>query len=98
MISTRAKWITCRCGVTIIAAVAEGLSAKVDSKPLDHQGEIDALVAGRWTYALLAGELVYRDAWRIRGGLVGSSIHAEHVCPEPRRHYRQPTLIGATHA
>jgi hypothetical protein len=98
MISTRARWITCRCGVEIIFAVAEGLSAKVDSKPLDHQGEIDALVAGRWTYTLLAGELVHRDVWRIRGGLVGSSIHAEHICSTPTRGYRQPTLIGATHA
>lgn len=98
MISTRAKWITCRCGVTIIAAIAEGLWTRVDTKPLDRLGEIDALVSGRSTYALLAGELVHRDTWRIRGGLVGSSLHAEHVCPEPRRSYRQPTLIGATHA
>lgn len=90
MISTKAKWITCRrCGAEIIDAIAEGLPARADVRPLTAAEEIAALLDDRWTYALLAGELVHRDHWRIRGGLVGRSIHAQHRCP-PR--YSQPTL------
>jgi hypothetical protein len=92
MISTKVKTITCRCGSEIIYAVADGLPARVDPTPLTLANELAALLDGRWTYALRAGELVHRDQWVIRAGIVGTSLHAEHRCP-PR--YTQPRIGAA---
>jgi hypothetical protein len=92
LISTKVVERSCTCGAALLTAYAEGLPARVDRMPLDAPAEIAALLEGRWTFALAHGELVHRDALRIRGGYVGDSIHAQHRCAPT---YRQPTL-GAT--
>jgi hypothetical protein len=67
LITTVAQETDCpRCGAAILAAVAEGLHARVDPTPLTPDGEILALAVGRWTYTHTSvGELVRRDYGRI---------------------------------
>lgn len=94
LVTTKASERSCSCGGAILAGLAEGRAVQVDATPLDRTGEIQALLDGRWTFALLrCGELVHRHEGRIRHGLAGESIHAQHRCPPT---YTQPTLIGAT--
>jgi hypothetical protein len=92
LITTRAKERSCRCGAAILVGIAEGMPVRADARPVTPAEEIAALVEGRWTFALRCGELVHRDAIRIRGGYVGQSVHAQHRCAA----YTQPSLIGAT--
>lgn len=92
-VSTRADEKECPCGGLILAAIDEGRPVIVDAQPIDRATEIQALLEGRWTFARLhSGELAHRHEGRIRHGLVGESIHAQHRCPPA---YVQPTLIGA---
>lgn len=82
-ICTKASPGTCpRCRRPILTATAEGLPARVDATPLDPAGELAALLAGLHTYTHTRwGELVYRDASRIRGRYLQGPTHAEHRCP-----------------
>jgi hypothetical protein len=91
LISTRAVEDECRCGSVILAGFDEGAFVKVDPTPLDPTGELAALLDGRRTFALIAHELVHRHPGRIRAGLIGAGLRAEHRCVV----YSQPTLIGA---
>lgn len=91
LISTRAVERRCRCGSTILAGLDEGLPVRVDATPVDRAGELAALLEGRWTFARSrVGLLIHRNESRVRGGLVGESIHAQHRCER----YRQPSLMG----
>jgi hypothetical protein len=95
-LSTKIVEKVCICGAAIFAAFDEGRPVRVDAEPVDHRGEIVALLEGRWTFARLhCRELVHRHAGRIRHGLRGEAIHAEHRCPGTKPAYTQPSLIGA---
>lgn len=84
LITTRAQPDTChRCQHPILTGHAEGLTARVNATPLpDREAEIAALIAGLHTYTrLLNGQLVFRDATRIRDPYLNKrAIHAEHKC------------------
>lgn len=80
LVSTTASQTTCdRCGASLLTGWAEGILARVEAVALDRAGEIAALIQGRITYDLVYGELVDRDARRIRGQRRGS-VYAEHRC------------------
>ena len=89
-VSTKADERVCVCGGLILAAIDEGRPVQVDAQPVDRAGEIQALLDNRLTFARLhSGELAHRHEGRIRHGLVGESIHAQHRCPVAPT---QPTL------
>ncbi len=71
-----------RCHKPTLAALDEGLAARVDAAPLiDQQAEIAALLENRWTYTHTNwGHLVHRDPTRIAAGTIRGTIHAEHRC------------------
>jgi hypothetical protein len=96
--STPAAEATCpRCHRPILTALDEGLRARVDPTPVTAAEEITALLAGRWTYTLLAsGHLVHRDSHRITAGTLHGPTHAEHRCPPRPRQTSITDLIGAT--
>lgn len=85
LVSTAATEDTChRCRRPVLVALAEGLPTKVDPAPLDHAGEIAALIQGRWTYTLTrTRDLIHRDADRI--GTLAGTIHTQHICPRRSR-------------
>lgn len=86
LISTQVLASTCRrCGVMILSGLAEGLHAHVDLGQLDRAGEIAALLAGRWTYTLHSGELIYRDITRIAGNSISGPVLAAHRCKTEER-------------
>lgn len=84
--STPAAISTCpRCQTPTLAALDEGLTARVDFVPLpDTQAEIAALLEGRNTYTRLGNNhLVHRDAHRIAARTLTGPTHAEHKCAGP---------------
>jgi hypothetical protein len=81
LVSTPASRTVCgRCDTPLLTGWAEGILARVDAEELDRAGEIAALIEGRITYSLIAGELVDRDATRIRSPNQKGSVYAEHKC------------------
>lgn len=71
------------CGRVVVAAITDlGFEVAVDPLPLTIEGELDALVAGRETYALLDhGELVWRNHHRITFRSADEEqAHALHEC------------------
>lgn len=81
--STVAKDTRCdRCQAPLLAALDEGIPARVNAKPLlDRQAEITALLNGQWTYVLTSNRhLILRDASRIAANTLRGTIHAEHKC------------------
>lgn len=83
LVNTPATPTVCpRCQRLILAAIAEGIPARVDVTALDQGAEITALLEGRWTYTFTAGELVHRDATRIAGRHLRGPVLAEHRCPK----------------
>lgn len=82
LITTRAVGTLCpKCRQPILTGLAEGVPAHVDLTALDPAGEVNALLADRWTYTLTrGGELVHRDAIRIRGGHLRGPVLPDHHC------------------
>ncbi|GIJ51298.1 hypothetical protein Val02_81840 [Virgisporangium aliadipatigenens] len=80
LISTDATRTSCRCGAVVLVAVDEGLAVRADADPIPPTAEIAALVDGRWTYTHAGGQLIYRDAARIRSNTPAGCIHREHRC------------------
>ena len=78
--SKRAKGRKCpSCRRVVLQGLDEGLLARVDLAPVDHDGEIKALLTGRWTYSLMPGRwLVHRNQDRIAD--LDGSVHVEHRC------------------
>lgn len=74
-----------RCQGPILTALDEGITARVDARPLPNPAaEVAALLDNRRTFVLTANRLlIYRDASRIAGGKQRGSIHAEHRCSGP---------------
>lgn len=95
LISTRAVEVDCpQCQQPVLRAVDEGLPAVVDATPINPTTELHTLLDNRRTYARLhCRELAHRHAGRIRHGLVGDAIHAEHICPTVAS---QPDLFVST--
>jgi len=85
MISTVATKTRCgRCRHPILAALDQGLPARVELTALDRNDEIAALLAGLHTYTYTANhELVERSTERIASGRPVGTIHAQHQCPTP---------------
>lgn len=87
-ISTTARNTTCpTCRAHTLTAHDEGLPATVDATPIPATDEIAALLAGKRTYTKTrGGQLIHRQAGRIRGGWLKGDIHAEHKCtPQPEQ-------------
>ncbi len=84
LISTPACLHTCHgCGASVLAAIDQGLTVRVDVAPLRSQiEELGAQLSGRHTFDVVrtAGriELVHRDQWRIAKR--EHTILAEHWC------------------
>lgn len=97
LITTVAAETDClRCGAAILAAVAEGLHARVDPTPLTPDGEILALATGRWTYTHTSiGELVRRDFGRITANphLRGPTL-PDHQCGQLLAPPTQPAPVA----
>lgn len=56
-----------RCGCKMLVGITEGLPVKVDPLPLTLEGEMFALMQGRWTYGMTVGGILYhRNPGRIR--------------------------------
>lgn len=77
-----------RCGATVLTGLDNDLAAlvaRVDPEPLTALGEVQALTAGRTTYALRGQALDRRDRWSIPGHPPSHAlpVHAEHRCGEP---------------
>ncbi|MEU4367533.1 hypothetical protein [Micromonospora chersina] len=98
LISTVATDHRCdRCHAPIIAALDDGIPARVDATPLrDRQAEIAALLDGKWTYVLtLNRHLIHRDASRITANTLTGTIHAEHKCTGPAQLTFDDLMNGA---
>jgi hypothetical protein len=82
LVSSRATTAPCpRCRRPTLVALDEGLPARVDTAPLDRDGEIAALLSDRWTYSLTpSGDLIHRDPSRIADATQPGTIHAAHRC------------------
>lgn len=80
LINRRAEPGWCkRCRVPLLVGLDEGISVRVDAKPIDRDAELLYLARGRRTYTLLVGGwLAYRDIERMRAD---GPIHVEHSCP-----------------
>ncbi len=73
-----------RCGRLELTGHAEGLSYRADPVPLTAHAELAARIAGRRTYALIAGQLAYRNPSRIAGDHRGRPpVFADHRCQQP---------------
>lgn len=82
LVSTQATATTCpRCDTPLLVALDEGLTARVDAKPIQPSKEIAVLLEGRWTYNHAHKQLAHRDPARIRTDRT-NPIHAEHRCPQ----------------
>lgn len=86
-----------RCHALILTGTAEGIGARVDTIPLNRDGEIHALLRNRWTYTLTRGGLVHRDPHRIAGTALKGPVVADHHCGHriPAEH-RAPAGPAAT--
>lgn len=92
MITTAVALDYCRrCAAFVLCAVAEGEPARVDPIPVTELGALVAILSGRRTYWLRprwadtpadsrGAALVYRDAGRIRAGLITGPILITHRC------------------
>lgn len=81
-VTTAAIPATCRpCQALTLTGHAEGIRATVDPIALTHAGRAAAILAGRTTYALHAGELIERTAWRQTHP--AAPTVAEHRCGHP---------------
>lgn len=78
----------CRaCSRPIITGLDDetaGLTARCEPYRISAHGEVAALRAGRWTWALLRGRLERRDRWSIPGHPPeDGTVLAEHSCDHP---------------
>ena len=81
LISTQVEAELCpRCRQLVLVGWVEGLHTRVDPAPLTARGELDALLAGKWTYALVRHELNLRDAAQIAAAKA-ATVLADHTCP-----------------
>lgn len=75
------------CRARILAAIAYGMRVDVDPTPLNPEGELLALIAGRTTYRYAGGELAWRAPADIRTQPAGASrtgdVVPEHRCGSP---------------
>lgn len=91
---TRAKTTNCRtCGQPIRVGPDNpraALTAKADDTALTRTGELLAVIAGRHTYELAAGDLYRRDPYRLTRP--APTVLPEHRCWEPTpSHWHAPT-------
>lgn len=86
LITTPATLGTCpRCWLPTLTGIDEGIPVRVDLIPLPNlAAEINALAAGRWTYARLRdGSLAHRDTDRLADPQLSAPVHVQHTCPHP---------------
>lgn len=74
-----------RCGRLRLIGIAEGIPYRVEPAPLNVHGELRARTSGRWTYTVIAGQLVYRNVHRIGGDTRRGRpiVFAQHECSNP---------------
>lgn len=79
LITTTAEPCPChRCGAPTLTGWADGLHARVGTQPLNRDGELAAILAGRRTYTLTHEGLVHRDRWHLTHP--HGPILANHAC------------------
>lgn len=79
----RARPRTCKdCWAALLAGVDDlGTDAIVDDAPLTVRGELQALLAGKRTWALCGQELCARDEWFIQRFTADTlPVYAAHQC------------------
>ncbi|MFB9432782.1 hypothetical protein [Streptoalloteichus tenebrarius] len=73
-----------RCGRLHLTGLDEGVPYRVDPAPITLSAELHARLAGRRTYALIAGRLALRTPSRIRGDHRGRPpVLPAHQCAHP---------------
>jgi hypothetical protein len=85
-ITSRPKPEQCqRCGRLQLIGLDEGVAYRVEPVPLHAHAELAARLAGRNTYAVIAGQLAYRDQDRITGDRRHGRppVVATHSCVRP---------------
>lgn len=84
-----------RCGRLQLVGLDEGLAYRVEPVPLHAHAELAARIAGRSTYAVIAGRLAYRDQDRITGDRHRGRppVFATHSCARPT----PPVDVDAPH-
>lgn len=81
LVSSRPILATCRtCAAPVLTGYAEGVPVVVDPTPISRQAELRTVVGGRSCYALIGGELVFRDVHRLTRPAV--LILPAHRCGE----------------
>lgn len=84
----RAEHSRCACGQPLLVGLdgdAAAFPARVDPRPLNPVGEVEALTAGRATYVLRLGALDRRNRWNIPGRPPSHQVpvHVAHDCAQP---------------
>lgn len=77
------------CERLLLVGVAEGISYRADAEPINHTGEVAAILDKLNTWQLVAGELVYRNPQRIRANPAGTvPVFTTHHCDRsiPTKH------------
>lgn len=88
LITTTPSLIQCYgCNRPVLAATVGGLDRHIDTACLTPAGELAALLQGRSTFELHNDVLIRRGPEKIRAGLPGRPVLAEHSCdPVPDHH------------
>ena len=82
------------CGRLTLSGLDAGVPYTVDAAPLTLLGEIQARLAGRVTYRLVAGFIWYRELSDIQAGK-SQPVLAEHSCDPIQPEHVDPAHIAA---
>lgn len=89
------------CGHLLLAGTADGINYDVEAEPINHAGEIDAVLDGRHTYEVITpGHLTARTAQRMQAHTADDAmVLVEHRCnrkiPASRRAHHELDPIRA---
>jgi hypothetical protein len=74
-----------RCRRLQLEGIDQGLPYRVEPAPLTPHAELTAMLAGRWSYEIVADGLVYRDHLRITKDITRGRppVFADHQCDNP---------------
>lgn len=72
-----------KCDSLILIGIAEGISYSIDPDPLNHAGEVAAILDGLDTWEMCARRIVSRDASRIQYTTPETRVFTSHACHRP---------------
>lgn len=78
--SRPARSHVCRCGASVLVGQDGGIPYTVDQHPISAEGEVAALVEGRWTFRRRGAELYLRELENIRAGFPDGQVFRAHRC------------------